>query len=171
MKKRDQRPSRRQPPTEVEVEARRYHEAHGSMLDRLPDEALELAEEIADQAAFIRAGWSDDMEFMRSRGIYGVPPGQSPKKFVQCLREEAAVNGAPFSRIFGVDRERFGFSYWLHTTVHVPPERYFWDELTLEEAAYNSKRGRRAFHFALKVASPKHRETHSPDPPSAIAND
>ncbi len=66
------------------------------------------------------------------------------------------------ARIFPVDREAFGFSYWPHTTVHVPPERYFWDEMTLEEAAWFRRRQRWDFHFALKVRSPRRRK--HPDP-------
>jgi hypothetical protein len=155
MARRKQRPARRQPPTSVEIAARDYVPKRRVMLDALPDEALELAEAIADEVALIQRGWSEETEWLRSIGVTSLPQGTTAKKFIEKLRLDSLHRIPPYCRIAPIDRQRFGYSYWLHTTVHVPPERYFWDELTLEEAAFNSRRGRRAFHFALKVASPK----------------
>ena len=108
-----QPPKRRRPPTDVEVAAKHYKLAHGTMLDRLPEEHLALAEEVAEKASLLQRNWSDATEWMRRHGITKVPQGLSVEKYVEQLQQLEAVRLLRHIRILPIDRPLFGFCEWL----------------------------------------------------------
>ncbi len=107
-------PPRRQPPTDVELDAKRHAVVHGPSHDP-PDDAQSLAFDdfTADQCAIIQRGWDETTEWLRSLGITRAPYDEPLPTFLSNLRKDAAHRIPPLARIYKVDRELFEFDYWL----------------------------------------------------------
>ena len=117
----------RQPPTMIELEAKRFRDSHQSVGDakECPVE-LELALEVSERAEVIRDWWDETTEWLRARGITDRPDALPTRALIRLMEEESLNRHVPVVRIYPIDRPVFEFNEWLRGDFaeNLPPDEY-----------------------------------------------
>jgi len=104
----------RQPPSKVELDARRGAEIHGPFLTPAGNNTdLRLADEVADEVAIIQRSWNEDTMILRSQGITNIPIDSATESEVaRRLRRNLTLVSIPYLHVFRCDYRRFAHRWF-----------------------------------------------------------